>query len=110
MLPHILFTDDLEGFRARDYLGKIVNIEFSIGRPPGELATKMLGDALNPLMQRMRQLQPKVNLLILYAHEDKLDEGLYGERKPKVSAIQEAPALSRSPLRRSQAWWETASK
>lgn len=43
-----LFPDDPEGSRARDYLGKIVGYELTIGNPPPELARQLLERALRP--------------------------------------------------------------
>lgn len=50
-LAEALFPSDNFGNRARDYLAKIVNTEFPITTPHQESAIRLLGDALDPLLQ-----------------------------------------------------------
>lgn len=46
-----LFPGDKKGERARDFLGKIINVEMSIGVPSEELATRLLERSLGPLFE-----------------------------------------------------------
>lgn len=46
-----LFPEDKEGERARDYLGKIINVEMAIGAPSEELAARLLERSLKPLLE-----------------------------------------------------------
>jgi hypothetical protein len=50
-LSKTLFPDDEDGNRARDYLGKVINTEISIGSPPAELLAKLLDRNLGPLLR-----------------------------------------------------------
>lgn len=52
-LAEALFPSDNSGTRARDYLAKIVNTEFPITTPHQEAAIRLLGDALDPLLQAL---------------------------------------------------------
>ncbi|HSG39808.1 MAG TPA: P-loop NTPase fold protein [Thermoanaerobaculia bacterium] len=54
-----LFPEDKDGFRARDYLGKIINIELSIGNPPSELARTVLENSLQPLLTQVGETNAK---------------------------------------------------
>lgn len=46
-----LYPDDPRGTRARDYLGKIVNVEFTVGSPPENLSLSFLERSLAPLLE-----------------------------------------------------------
>ena len=52
-LAKTLFPDDPGGTRARDYLAKIIQTEFTLGVPPAALAARLLDDALAPLLETL---------------------------------------------------------
>lgn len=45
-----LFPGDGAGSQARDYLAKLINVEYSIGNPPEDLASGILQRSLQPLL------------------------------------------------------------
>ena len=50
-LSAALFPDEKDSSRARDYLAKVVNFEFTLSTPPQELGISMLNRALQPLLE-----------------------------------------------------------
>lgn len=50
-LSRILFPEDSSGQLARDYLGKVVHVELSLSTPTPESAWRLLGVALQPLLE-----------------------------------------------------------
>lgn len=49
-IARILFPNDQTGQLSRDYLGKIIHLELTLSTPTPEAATRILGPALQPLL------------------------------------------------------------
>lgn len=52
-LARTLFPDDPEGTRAREYLAKVVHVEFNVPVPEVEAALRMLDECLAPVFEHL---------------------------------------------------------
>jgi hypothetical protein len=76
-LSKIIFPNDPLGLDARDYLGKVINLELAIGAPPRDLAQGLIEESLQPLFDSVGEdALEDFNLLLLRNGFELLAEAL----------------------------------